>query len=215
MTVMKHLSSLLIESDGKFNEVDAIMDYEQGNLSDEDTIKLFSHLVKTGKVWSLHGHYGRMAKSLIDGGYIDKKGNTLKTESLHKGTTIAETKNTDVIDMFINDTFPKDKKTTWGTQHLKINKENNGWSLVNYATVIVYRPNDEDKVYLNKKKYSITTSKIQNQIRNVAKNNNVELTETDEIGITDAMRKGKPAASKHAEPEHKEGKKTSLFSQEE
>lgn len=219
MSVSKRLSSLLCESgEKKFNEIDAIMEYEQGDLSNEDTIKLFSHLVKTGKAWSLQGHYGRMAKSLMDAGYIDKKGAILKTECLKNEATVMEAKNTDVIDMFITDSFPKDKKPNWGTENLKINKEHNGWSLVNYSTVIVYRPNDSDNIYLNKKKYSVTTSKIQHQIRNAAIQNGIKLIELSEAEVYEVMNKDVPGAYDKAHPvaissKGKEGDELPLFPQ--
>lgn len=57
--------------------VDDIIAYEQGELGDSDTLKMFGEGIKSGQVWHLQGHYGRTAKSLIDGGYIDVKGNVL------------------------------------------------------------------------------------------------------------------------------------------
>jgi len=54
----------------KTDWVGMIIEYESGMLSDEDTIKLFQHLVDTGQAWRLQGHYGRTARALIDGGYI-------------------------------------------------------------------------------------------------------------------------------------------------
>ena len=55
--------------------VDFIMEYEDGELSDEGFLKLFSFLIETGQAWSLQGHYGRTAHALIDRGVIDHKGN--------------------------------------------------------------------------------------------------------------------------------------------
>ncbi len=58
--------------------VDLIIAYETGELAPEDTLKLFSMLVKSGKAWTLQGHYGRTAQGLIDAGYIGKTGKILK-----------------------------------------------------------------------------------------------------------------------------------------
>jgi hypothetical protein len=48
----------------------AIMDYENGELSEEGVIDLFQELVDTGLAWSLQGSYGRTAASLIEAGYV-------------------------------------------------------------------------------------------------------------------------------------------------
>ena len=57
-----------------FDLVGSICDYEEGSLSDSDTLKLFSHLIKSGKVWSLQGHYGRTASALIQDGFLTSSG---------------------------------------------------------------------------------------------------------------------------------------------
>jgi len=204
MSIQKKLSKMMAEAAAtkkKPDQVDLIMAFEQGDLSDVDTIKLFGQLVKSGLAWKLQGSYGRTAKALIDAGYISPKGEILQTEGVQLENSIfIETKNIDVIDMFINDSFPKDKKTTWGTDNLKIHKENNGWSLVNYSTVIAYRPNGSDTIYFNKRKYSVTTSKIQNQIRNSARKGGVRISEMDEKDVYEKMNKEKDNAYDKAHP---------------
>lgn len=68
--------------------VSKIIAFEDGTLDDKGTLDLFSELIRTGKAWTLQGSYGRAAKSLIDGGYLDKHGKILKkvNESLESIT---------------------------------------------------------------------------------------------------------------------------------
>ena len=60
------------------NKIDMIIAYESGELSNNDTLKLFAELIKTGQCWSLQGHYGRTASALIEDGSISKTGQILK-----------------------------------------------------------------------------------------------------------------------------------------
>ena len=56
------------------NQVDMIMAFESGELSDKKTLELFAELIKSGLAWQLQGCYGRSAKRLIEAGYITKNG---------------------------------------------------------------------------------------------------------------------------------------------
>ena len=51
------------------NQVDFIIDFEQGDLDDDGVIALFQYLIDTGLAWSLQGFYGRTATSLIEAGH--------------------------------------------------------------------------------------------------------------------------------------------------
>lgn len=59
------------------NLTDAIIDYENGDLSADEIVQLFSQLIKTGMVWHLQGSYGRMAQHLIRNGVLDANGDIL------------------------------------------------------------------------------------------------------------------------------------------
>jgi len=49
-----------------------IIDYENGEMTEQEMIGFFQHLVKTGLAWSLQGHYGRMAMRMIEEGLINE-----------------------------------------------------------------------------------------------------------------------------------------------
>lgn len=51
--------------------VDDIIDYENGQLDEPETLALFQTLVDSGMAWSLQGHYGRTALALLEAGLID------------------------------------------------------------------------------------------------------------------------------------------------
>lgn len=54
--------------------LDWIIDYENGDLSEEETITFFQELVESGLAWQLQGHYGRTAAALLDVGLIEVEG---------------------------------------------------------------------------------------------------------------------------------------------
>lgn len=51
-------------------QLNLIMDYENGTLDQDNTIRLFQHLVNTGLAWQLQGSYGRTAMALIKSGLV-------------------------------------------------------------------------------------------------------------------------------------------------
>lgn len=56
-----------------YDEVGAIIAFENGELGEDETLELFQHLVDSGLAWKLQGSYGRMAQNLIDQGLIDPR----------------------------------------------------------------------------------------------------------------------------------------------
>ncbi len=52
--------------------VSKIIQFEDGQLSDEEVIELFQELINTGVVWRLQGSYGRYAQHLINGGLCSR-----------------------------------------------------------------------------------------------------------------------------------------------
>jgi len=46
-----------------------IVEYENGELNDEETIELFQELINTGLAWQLQGNYGRFAIELLEEGF--------------------------------------------------------------------------------------------------------------------------------------------------
>lgn len=53
--------------------VEKIIDFESGDMDDEQIIAFFQELIDTGMAWSLQGMYGRMAQNLINEGYCTAK----------------------------------------------------------------------------------------------------------------------------------------------
>jgi hypothetical protein len=57
------------------SNIDQIIAYEQGYLTDEESIELFQNLINSGLAYQLQGSYGRTADALIDSGYCTPKQN--------------------------------------------------------------------------------------------------------------------------------------------
>jgi hypothetical protein len=50
--------------------VDQLIAYEEGQITQDEEVALFEHLVETGVCWQLSGHYQRVAATLIEAGLI-------------------------------------------------------------------------------------------------------------------------------------------------
>ena len=50
------------------NMTDKIIKYEKGEMQEHEMIEFFQELIDSGIVWTLQGHYGRVATSLIRAG---------------------------------------------------------------------------------------------------------------------------------------------------
>lgn len=53
--------------------INNIIQYENGNLSEEEEVKFFQELINTGMAWELQGHYGRVAEHLIKEGVCSEQ----------------------------------------------------------------------------------------------------------------------------------------------
>lgn len=56
------------ETEPPFDTVAFIMDYESGELNNDEIVAGFQHLINNGYVWTLQGSYGRTARALIEAG---------------------------------------------------------------------------------------------------------------------------------------------------
>jgi hypothetical protein len=50
--------------------VDQLIAYEEGQITHDEEVAFFEHLVETGVCWHLSGHYQRVAATLIEAGLI-------------------------------------------------------------------------------------------------------------------------------------------------
>lgn len=64
--------------DRKMIDVDKIIALENGELSNEQAVDVLAELIGDGTAWRLQGWYGRMAKGLIEEGYVSPSGEVLR-----------------------------------------------------------------------------------------------------------------------------------------
>ena len=68
--------------------VDQLIAYEEGQLTEDEEIAFFEHLVQTGTCWQLQGHYQRVAATLLEAELIDSpvhtKANTTRGSLFNK-----------------------------------------------------------------------------------------------------------------------------------
>ena len=55
------------------NLFESMMAWEEGTLSEDDTVTLFQALVDNGWAWTLQGCYGRQAMALIEEGLVTRR----------------------------------------------------------------------------------------------------------------------------------------------
>jgi hypothetical protein len=118
---------------------------------------------------------------------IGKNANLQRIDA--KLQALAGGSNAQVIDMFINDSFPKNKMPSWGSDNLKISRQEKGWALVNYMTPIMFR-DASGMLYLNNRHYSNTTTKIQNDIRKALEASGIQAQEVDYDDLVGIMGQG-------------------------
>jgi len=62
----------------KSDTVAKIIKYENGEMSQDETLEFFAEMIRDGICWHLQGAYSRMANDFIRSGFIDTKGNILR-----------------------------------------------------------------------------------------------------------------------------------------
>ena len=70
--------------------VDRLIAYEEGQLTEDQEIALFEHLVQTGTCWQLQGHYQRVAATLLEAGLISSPMHTAEATTSKTGSLITQ-----------------------------------------------------------------------------------------------------------------------------
>lgn len=60
------------------NHYDFIIAFEAGEVTPEQLVDGFAAMIADGTCWQLQGMYGRMARDLIENGYISPEGEVLR-----------------------------------------------------------------------------------------------------------------------------------------
>jgi hypothetical protein len=69
--VFQNILLILRERNKRMNNLtERIVEYEKGELDNDQTIQLFQELYDSGLVWNLQGHYGRLCYQLLEAGLI-------------------------------------------------------------------------------------------------------------------------------------------------
>lgn len=91
--------------------------------------------------------------------------------------------NRQVIENFINKRAGHTPKRTINSLYMYegMTLRSNGLELINYQTRIAYH--QDNKLYLNINKYSVTTSKIQSLIKKIASDEGLEIVEVEGEGF--------------------------------
>jgi len=70
--------------------VEHVIRYENGEMTEEETVDFFQELVNTGLAWNLQGHYGRMAMHLIEAGLVSNGGDNEDRDSCETNTVLSD-----------------------------------------------------------------------------------------------------------------------------
>jgi hypothetical protein len=68
----KDTSELIVKRSAPMDQLDKMIEWEQGTLNEDDTVALFQELVNSGLAWQLQGCYGRQAMALINAGLVTR-----------------------------------------------------------------------------------------------------------------------------------------------
>ena len=58
-------------------ELETLLRYENGELTEQETLQLFSYLIKNDVLKALQGHYQRTARFYVEQEYLSHSGDTL------------------------------------------------------------------------------------------------------------------------------------------